>query len=171
VDLARLRAGELLAGAAGLLLLISLSLEWFSTAQEAAVDEAETVELTATAWSQFAVTDLLFAVVGLLGIGVAVLAVVRRTPALPVATAVIATAAGILATLLWLYRVLLNQPGPNELVELEIGAWIGLLAILGVGGGGWLTLADERTSASAPPTDVEVRPAPAPGLEPGPVDS
>jgi len=168
VDLARLRAGELLAGAAGLLLVLSLFLDWFSTSEEAAVAEAEAVELKASAWTQFAVTDILFLLVGLAGIGLAVVTVARRAPALPVAAAVITTAVGILAVLLWLYRVSLNEPGPNELVEIDPGAWIGLLAIVGVAAGGWLTMADERTRATPPPTDVEVRPAPPRGLEPQP---
>ena len=59
------------------------------------------------------------------------------TPALPVAASVITTTLGALATLLVLYRIL-NQPGPNDFIEVKLGAFLGFLAVLAIAVGGFL---------------------------------
>ena len=66
----------------------------------------------------------------------------------------------IAAALVVLYR-LLDQPGPNELIEVRAGAWIGLAAVVATSAGAWGALADERPRPSdPPPLAVERRPAP-----------
>ena len=68
---------------------------------------------------------------------------------------------GTLAVPVLALRVLVFQPGPNELTTVSYGAYLGLLAALLVAIGGWWTLKDDRTdapeSAYAPPAP---RPAP-----------
>jgi hypothetical protein len=148
----RVRAGDVVAGAAGVLLLVSLFLGWYAV-------ESRDDELSA--WSAFGVVDVLLALVALLGIALAVSQVVGRGPALPVALGVITTTLGLAATLLTLYRIL-NQPGPNELIGVEPGAWLGLAACLGVFLGAWLSLSDERPRpADPPPPEPQRQPTPA----------
>ncbi len=146
MELGRLRKGEWLAGIAGLALLIVMLLGWY--------DRPDVVN----AWEAFSVLDLLLLLTALAGLAVAVLAAANRAPALPVASAVIAAGLGIVMTLVVLYRIL-NQPGPNDLVDVRPGAYLGLLAVLGVAAGGWLTMADERTDAVEAP-HVPAQPAP-----------
>ena len=43
---------------------------------------------------------------------------------------------GALATLLVLYRIL-NQPGPNDFVEVKFGAFLGFLSVLAIAVGGY----------------------------------
>ena len=148
----RVRAGELVAGAAGVVLLASMFLSWYSISGR---------DDTLTAWGAFSVVDVLLALVALLGIALALSEVVGRGPALPVGLAVITTTLGLAATLLVLYRIL-NQPGPNDLISVEPGAYLGFLATLGVFLGAWLSLSDERPRpVDPPPPEPERRPTPA----------
>jgi hypothetical protein len=146
------RAGDVVAGAAGVLLLVSLFLGWY------AVESRDDV---LSAWTAFGFVDVLLALVALLGIALALSQVVGRGPALPVALGVITTTLGLAATLLALYRIL-NQPGPNDLIGVRPGAWLGLAACLGVFLGAWLSLSDERPRpADPPPPEPQRQPTPA----------
>ncbi len=148
----RVRTGEIVAGVAGAVLLLSTFLEWYTVR-----GRAEGL----TAWSAFSFVDLFVALVALLGIALALSQVIGRGPAVPVAIGVITTTLALAATLLVLYRIL-NQPGPNDLIGVGIGAWIGLAACLGVFLGAWLSLSDERPRPSDPvPPVPERRPTPA----------
>jgi hypothetical protein len=146
VELSRLRQGEVLAGVGGLALLIVMFLDWYSFRGGGL-----------SAWQAFSVTDLILALAGLAGIGLAVITASRRSPALPVAASVITATLGALATLLVLYRIL-NQPGPNEFLEVELGAFLGFLSVLAVAVGGWRSMRDEDWEDAPVPTDV--RPTP-----------
>ena len=148
----RVRAGEIVAGAAGVLLLASMFLDWYSV---------ESREDGLNAWAAFGFVDLLLALVALLGIALALSQVVGRGPALPVALGVVTTTLALAAALLLLYRIL-NQPGPNDAIGVSAGAWIGLAATIGVFLGSWLALSDERPRPADPPPPVpERRPTPA----------
>ena len=97
------------------------------------------------------------ALAALIAIGLAVITATRRSPTLPVAASVITATTGILATLLVLYRIL-NQPGPNEFIEVKLPAFLGFLCVLAIAAGGWRSMRDESWEDAPVPTDV--RPAP-----------
>ena len=157
----RVRAGEIVAGAGGVLLLVSLFLDWYSVSPELLFGALDRQLRGVDAWAAFSIVDILLALVALLSIALALSQVVGRGPALPVALGVVTTTLGLAATLLTLYRIV-NQPGPNELIEVEAGAWIGLVACLAVFLGAWLALSDERPRpADPPPPEPERRPTPA----------
>ena len=50
---------------------------------------------------------------------------------------------GAFATLLVLYRIL-NQPGPNDFVEVKFGAFLGFLSVLAIAAGGYRSMRDEE---------------------------
>jgi drug/metabolite transporter (DMT)-like permease len=141
----RLRDGDWIAGAGGIALLASLFLGWYSGA---------------SAWQAFSVLDVVLALLALVPLGLVATQATRESPSLPVAFSVLTTVTGALATLLVLYRIL-NQPGPNDAVDVEAGAWIGLAAAVAVAGGGWRSMRVEAMPGMpAPP--IEDLPAPAP---------
>jgi drug/metabolite transporter (DMT)-like permease len=141
----RLRGGEWVAGAGGVALLASMFLTWYSGA---------------SAWQAFSVLDVVLALTALVPLALFVLQATRESPSLPVAFSVLTMLAGAIATLLILYRIL-NQPGPNDVVEVEPGAWIGLAAAAVTTAGGWRSLrVEEIPGVPLPP--VEDLPAPAP---------
>ena len=82
----------------------------------------------------------------------------RESPAFPVLFSVLTIVAGTLAALLILYRIV-NQPGPNAAIEVEAGAWLGLLAAVVAAAGGWWSTRDERMPGVAA-RPIEHMPAP-----------
>ncbi len=74
----------------------------------------------------------------------------------------ITTVLGGLATLFVAYRIL-NQPGQNDVVQVKIGAWLGLLFCAGITVGGYLAMRDEGTTfdqaLSSARESIPVRPA------------
>jgi hypothetical protein len=148
-----LRPADVLAGTAGALLIVSLFLPWYAPR-----GRTETID----AWQAFTVTDLLLALVGALAIALAVSQLAVRGPAVPVGLGVVATSMAIAGLLVLVFR-LVDQPGPNALIELRAGAYVGLAAAFLTPVGAWRSMADERPRPSDPraPT-VERRPAPQP---------
>jgi prepilin signal peptidase PulO-like enzyme (type II secretory pathway) len=141
----RLRAADLVAGLAGAALIASLFLDWYSGA---------------TAWQAFSVLDVVLALLALVPLGLVATQATRDSPSLPVAFSLLSTVAGTIAALLILYRIA-NQPGPNDAVDVHLGAWAGFVAAAVLTAGGWWSMRDEAMpGVPAPP--VEDLPAPAP---------
>ena len=159
MELSRLRQGDLVAGIGGVALLVVMFLDWYSAGGSATFQGQDIdISIGFNAWQAFSITDMILALTALSGIAVAVLTASRRSPALPVAASVITSTLGALATLLVFYRIL-NQPGPNDLVEVKFGAFLGFLATLAVAAGGYLSMRDEEGEDA--PMPVDVRPTPA----------
>jgi hypothetical protein len=160
----RLRDGDLIAGAGAIALLAAMFLHWYGAAG-LDVPPGSTVYgpgagAEATAWQAFGALDVVLVLLTLPALALVVTQATRRSPAIPVAFSVLTWIAGTLAALLILYRIV-NQPGPNDLVEVQAGAWLGLLAALVVAGGGWRSTRNEAMPGlSRPP--IEDLPAPAP---------
>ena len=146
----RLRAGEWIAGAGGVALLAAMFLHWYRA--------AGVVEVTA--WEAFGVLDVVLALLALAPLGLVLTQATRRSPSVPVAFSVLAALAGALAALLILYRIV-NQPGPNDIVDVQLGAWLALLAALVIAGGGWRSARVEEIPG-APDPPIEDLPLPAP---------
>ena len=133
MDLRRLRSGELLAGASAGGLLAVMSADWFGGG---------------SAWETMTIAR--FALVALVLCALAVLVLtVSRTVAMATSAATITIAVGTIALLLVLYRVVVNEPGTNAEVSIDLGAYAGMTLVVGVMAGAFRALADERTKAPA----------------------
>jgi hypothetical protein len=164
----RLRPADVLAGAAGVALLVVEFLPWYgvrgvpstvsqgSNGSTAYAPLVSTVTGDRTAWQAFSVVDILLALCALVAIALVIVTATARGPAKPVAFTVLTTLAGLLAALLALFRLLVP---PKGFYELRYGAWLGLAAALLVLVGGFLAMKDDRTPGATPP-DVPRRPAP-----------
>ena len=146
----RLRLGEWLAALSAIGLVVSLGLDWYG---------ARGRETGISGVAAFGVIDLLLVLVAGTGIALAFLQATQDRPALPVAAGVVTVTAGILGTLLVLYRIA-NEPGPDEFLELRAGAYLGLLAAAALTLGGWRSLAPEHVRGLPPGPEPELRPAP-----------
>lgn len=151
MNLVRLRAGEWLAAAAAVAIAVTLALPWYG---------ARAREDTVTGFESFAVIDVLLLVVAAVGLTLAILQATRTSPALPVAFGVLTVTTGLIAVLLVLYR-LINEPGPDDFIEVRAGAWLGLAAVVALTAGGWLSIANERVRGLPPDREPELRPTPA----------
>jgi len=152
MDVNRVSQGQRIAAIAGVLLLIDLWMNWYSVnvsdrALQLARGAGITVpDFSASAWQVFSYTDILLAITALVAIGAA--AATASGTALPVRlTPIIAPLAGVM-TLLVLYRIV-NQPGPNNVINVEWGAYLGLILVAVVTYGG-MRAASETTEVSAP---------------------
>jgi hypothetical protein len=155
MDLRRLRTGEWITGASGLLLFLALFLPWYE-------------ELSG--WEAFSVLDLILVLLALAALSVPVVTAGYRVPAFPLALQSLTALFGMGVLLLVLFRVL-NLPGDAH--GREWGLWIALAAVLGVIAGALVAMRDERRSPPgrhtdltgvpvAAPREIESRPAPRP---------
>jgi hypothetical protein len=149
MGLERLRTGEWLAAGGGVALVVSLFLPWYGLGGA-----------DVSGFEAFTVIDLLLVLLALLAIALAVLQVTQDGPALPVGAAVLTAALGKIGTLLVLFR-LIDEPG-SSVLEVGVGAWLGLVATLAIVAGGWLSLANEHVRGLPPGPEPELRPTPAP---------
>jgi amino acid transporter len=142
LDLRRLRLGEWLAAAGGVLMIVALFLPWYDDV---------------SGYEALTVIDVLLTLLALLAIALAVLQATRDSPGLPVGAGVLTAAFGILGVLLVLFRLI---DDPFSGAEVRPAAWLGLLAALAVEGGGWLSIDDEHVTGLPPDLEPELRPTP-----------
>ena len=162
MSIGRLRSGELLAGAGAVVLLGSLFADWFGVDLGAAsrlgdvvIGPAHSSGWDALGWLVLALAAAAIALAGWLVVATATVRPVTQVVAADVLTATIGSVAFVVLAL----RAVVFQPGPNELVTVKAGAWIGLAGALLLAVGAWWSLADERTDA---PESTYVPPAPRP---------
>jgi hypothetical protein len=152
-EASRLRPGEIVAAVGAILLFIFMFFfKWYGVSlpggqqQLANVLGVDTGALAVNGWHGHTVLRWLMLLTILAALALAFLTATQRTVALPVTAAVIVTALAALLTVLLAYRVIVNEPGPNQYIDVKIGAWLGLLASALVTYGGYRSMRDEGTS-------------------------
>jgi hypothetical protein len=151
MDGRRLGGGELLAAVSAVGLLVVMFLEWFGAR---------------SAWEALTIGRILLVAVAVLALTLVVLTLTARPVAMAASAASITVGVTALAVLLLLYRIVVDEPGPDAGADIGLGAYLGLLFVLGCGAGAWRALADERTDTPASLRQTErvlaVRGAPRP---------
>ena len=174
MDLTRLRLGEVTAAVSGLVLAFDLFvLKWYEFTPSGSgsnLNEATGVSIrnlpgagtAQNGWNSLTVLRWIILLTIVVALGLAVITLTQRSTALPVSASVLATGMGVFTALLILYRII-NQPGPNDLASVQLGPWLGFLAAVGVGCGGFQAMREEESGAApqgSPP--AERRPVPDP---------
>jgi hypothetical protein len=175
MDLRRLRAGEWIAGAGGVLLLVSLFLPWYEGTQALtrSVAPLEEGDFDFTGWEALSGLDIVFALAALLAIAMAVVVATQRTGAMGIALSGLVTLASMLAGVLVLYRflkvpdieVVRGGASVAEFTESdrELGVWLALAGCAAMFVGGLTSMRDERITGDTrtiEQSDVEKLPAP-----------
>ena len=152
MDTNRLRTGELIAGIAGVVLLIVMFLSWYGAPDSVTaggvtidVDDAASdlgIDTTVNAWQSFSFIDLVLFVTAVVAIGLAVATAMAQKVTLPVAASALTAGLGILSTLLIIYRIL----DPVEDASRKFGIFIGLVAAAAIAYGGWRSMQEEGTT-------------------------
>ena len=154
MDLRRLGAGEWLAAASGVALLVSLFLPWYGA--DPALDSAVGGEATASGWESLAAIDVLLALVAASGVLLAIVTAAQRVPAVPTALSALVTLSGAFGILLVLFRL---ADLPDGTAGREWGLFLGLAGALGIVAGAVVAMRDEvRPGATVP--DIPAMPAP-----------
>jgi ABC-type multidrug transport system fused ATPase/permease subunit len=166
MDLGKLRRGELIAAAGGIVLLIAMfAFDWYT--RESFVFFSGTTNVGA--WDDLgllgAIANLIILSAALAALALAFIAVTSRTVALPVAASALTAALGIAAVAMVLLRMLF-QPGPNAVTDLKFGIVLALLGALIVAYGGWQSMKEEGTTFEAARDQLQARYARRPAPEP-----
>ena len=148
-DPSRLRRGELLAGAGGVLLLVfMLAVTWYGHGPR-----------SRSGWEALVDLRWLLAVTIAAAFGLVFAQATRRAPAVPSTMSMTVTILGVLSVLALIYRVLINPPAHEQ-----AGAFLGLISAVALACGGYLSLRQEGIARRDEPTDIPVvRPRREPG--------
>lgn len=130
VDLHRMRPAELLAAVAGLLLAVSLFLPWY-----------EFSGVREDAWNALTVSEIPAALAAIGALALVFATVTRRSPAVPLAIAVLTATIGVVAVAVVAARAIALPAGASERCY---GLWLGLAGTIGVLVAALLSLRDER---------------------------
>jgi hypothetical protein len=148
IRLDRLRGGELLAGAGGVLLFASLFLPWFGRTSRFCVPfPGYSCGRNFDAWQVFGFTDKLLLLTALAGVAVTILAAASAKTDFQITSAAMTVPVGVLATIVVLYRIL----NPARDLDLRIGIYVGLAACLAVTYGAWRAVGNDKPSTVARP--------------------
>ncbi len=141
-DTSRLRLGDLIAAGGGLLLIISLFLNWYKVSAEGALID---ISVSASGWDALGFIDILLFLIGLTAIVLAVLRAMNKLPNLPVPPGLLLLGLGALATLLVVFRILVIPDGDVDGVDVgrSFGIFVALLGALATLVGGWLAWNEE----------------------------
>jgi hypothetical protein len=152
MDLGKLRRGEMIAAAGGIVLLIAMFfVDWYAGGADVSTPFGD-VSVEGAGFGPWdgqgftgTIADLVILAAAIAAIGLAVVTATSRTVALPVAASALTAGLGIGAVVMVLLRMVL-QPGPNEFVELRFGIFLALISSAVIAYGGWEAMREEGTS-------------------------
>jgi hypothetical protein len=153
----RIRLGEALLGSGAIALFVLLFADWFKGGG-----------VSKSGWSSVGWgLDILFVLVILLALSTVAVTAAGAKPAIALGPGVVTAAVAIITLPVALIRVLITQPDldlglSNADVTVQLAGYLGLVALIVIILGAWISLSDERTdapdSAYTPPP-----PRPVPG--------
>ncbi len=157
LDPSRLRRGEVIVGASSLALAVFMfALPWYGLSSPLGRAASELgVATSLNGWHGLSHSHWLLVLTILAGFALVYLQATRPAPALPVSLGVIVTTLALLTDLLLIYKVLINVPGPNSLMEAKVGAYLGLAASLLITYGGYESMRREGIASRDAPRDIE----------------
>ncbi len=153
MDTSRISFGEMVAGVSAVALLVFMFLPWYGISTDVPGFEAS---VNANAWEAFGFIDILLFLVILVTAGLVAARAMGSVPAgLPAPPGLIIAAAGAIALLLILIRIL-SIPGPDVDVEgvdlgRKIGVFLGLIAAGGITFGGYTAMNEHPTGHTGAP--------------------
>jgi hypothetical protein len=173
MDVSKVRGGQAIAAAGGIVLLISLLfLNWYQV-QLVSVDTplgGFSANGDFGAWDGQGFTgtiaNLIMLAAGIAAVGLAVLTATSRTVALPVAASALTAGLGFAAVVMAVLRILF-QPGPNGLVDLKFGIFLALIGAVAVAYGGWQSMQEEGTTFEQARDQLQGRVGDGPERAPG----
>jgi FtsH-binding integral membrane protein len=143
LDPRRLRLGEIVAGVSGVLLLVFMfALPWYGLTSNLRETAANLGQPTSwNGWNGLETLRWLLLVTIVAALALAYFQAVREGPAIPLTLSVIVTLLGGLSTVALIYRVLINSPAPT--LDQRVGAYLGLVAAIGITYGGYKSMREE----------------------------
>ncbi|MEX1140918.1 MAG: hypothetical protein WD399_03640 [Thermoleophilaceae bacterium] len=165
VDTTRVGLGETIAAASAIALFIFMFLPWYGVDSVGGVGVGG-FGADLSAWEAFSFIDILLLAVVAVVVGLVVAQAADATPELPQPAATIIAAAGGVAVLLILFRLIFAPGVDAGAIDVDvdlgrkIGLFLGLLAAAGIAYGGW------RAMGETAPATRGSGAGPAPGATP-----
>ncbi len=144
LDPRRLRAGEVIAGASATLLLIFMfALKWYAVSGSLSETLGRGLGQPTTfdGWNGLQHLRWLLLVTIVAALALTYFQAARRQPAIPITLSVVVTVLGGLSALALIYRVLINTPAST--LDQRAGAYLGLVATIGIAYGGYKSMRQE----------------------------
>jgi len=140
----RIHSGEVTSALSALVLALLMFLfEWYGKVGVPQVRRSGTIDVE-NAWNGLTVVRWLLLAAILVSLGSVVLHARQRGHGTRTATGAPVALLGTLAALLLGYRVLLEPPTTATVVDVKLGAFLGLLVTIGIAVGGFESLREER---------------------------
>ena len=148
----RPRQGELISAACALaLLVIMFGLEWYGFVGPPGRRTPAEGTSAENAWRALTVTRWLMLITITAALGAVALHATQRSHGSESSTGLAVSAlAGLTSTLL-IYRVLIDPPAPGSVVDVKLGALLGVICALGIAVGGYQSVRDERAQRRSGP--------------------
>jgi hypothetical protein len=146
MEASTVRRGEIIAGLSGVALIIVMFLRWFDVPATATVFGPG--DTSANAWDAFDFVDVIWLITALMAIALGLVSLSQASLNLPVALSAVVASLALLSLVLLVIRLI--DPPTQFGVELDrsYGVWLGLVAIIGILYGSWVTMQEE----APPPT-------------------
>jgi len=146
VEAHKLSTGEKISAGAAILLFAGMFLDWFGVK----VSEAPGFSGGISAWDALDVIPIFLMLAIVLAVGVALIRLLDADLELSISLNAFVAAAGGLAVLLILYRIVVRPdfgiPGVAVDTTLKLGIFLGLVAAAGIAYGGWSAMREEGLS-------------------------
>lgn len=161
----RLSQGEMIAGIGGIVLFISMWMDWYGVKVKTALGTFGSALGGPNAWQSFSLIDIIIFLVALIAIGVAAMRALNSMPEMPYPPATLLTVAGAIALVLILFRLIVQPFDVPDGVDVtrKLGIWLGLLSAAAITYGGWRAMQESGAtfpSGGASGTDASAAAAP-----------
>jgi len=147
----RIRVGALVSATSALVLLVIMfATEWYGVAgvpDPSAVRPA--VSTAENGWHGLTVTRWVLLATIVASIGAVVLHASQREHGNKTDTSLIVAALGTVSAVLLIWRVLIDLPAGNRVIDQKLGAFLGLLCALGIAWGGYEAIREQRARVRA----------------------
>ena len=156
-DPSRLRRGEVIAGAGAVVLLASMFfLKWYGLGSAVApTARVLGVPTSVDGWNSLTHLRWLLLLTIVCALALVFFQATRRAPAVPVSLSVVLAVLAPLSALALIYRVLINEPGSDNVVEQKVGAFVGMISAIVLVYGGYLSLRKEGIADTDGPGEIE----------------
>lgn len=140
----RIYTGELVSTLSALVLAaLMFALDWYGAVEPPHAGRAG-LTTSETAWGAMTLLRWVMLFTILVAVGATMLHASQRGHGARTDTSLPVTVTGTASAVLLGYRVLINPPHPSSVVDIKLGAYLGLLATVALALGGWQSLREER---------------------------
>jgi hypothetical protein len=143
------RGGELISAVSALALLVLMfATKWFGgVATPSPPAPRSATPSSENAWNGLTVVRWIMVLTIAVALGSVVLHATQRFHGAKTDTSVTIILLGTLTAVLLVYRVLIDLPSPSSIADQKLGAYLGLLAAVGIAFGGFEALRERRAVA------------------------